>query len=221
MARNQALITQQREFLDDVSHQLRTHLTTLQMQVDYARREPNGDLVQQTPQALEPKFPAPPAARSNSWPWGAAMHNRPDFRALDLSAAQRSRWNCYPRLSKRSTLAFARLPVACHGVADAHPMHEALTNPGSQRYYLTQQGTVAWQQPGTKLAGALSVEEQRTRIDRVEQSYPGPTISNAGHRRRQLAGLGLSIARHRNNGMGARYACKTGKVAKAWLAPGV
>lgn len=35
----QALMAQQREFLDDASHQLRTHLTTLQMQVDYARGE--------------------------------------------------------------------------------------------------------------------------------------------------------------------------------------
>lgn len=39
MRRIQALMAQQREFLDDASHQLRTHLTTLQMQVDYARGE--------------------------------------------------------------------------------------------------------------------------------------------------------------------------------------
>ncbi|RYH50118.1 MAG: sensor histidine kinase, partial [Alcaligenaceae bacterium] len=39
MSRTRDLIAQQRQFLDDASHQLRTHLTTLQMQVDYARRE--------------------------------------------------------------------------------------------------------------------------------------------------------------------------------------
>ncbi|RYH70459.1 MAG: sensor histidine kinase [Alcaligenaceae bacterium] len=39
MSRTRELIAQQRQFLDDASHQLRTHLTTLQMQVDYARRE--------------------------------------------------------------------------------------------------------------------------------------------------------------------------------------
>ncbi|MFS2034086.1 sensor histidine kinase N-terminal domain-containing protein [Polaromonas sp. CT11-55] len=35
MARTQQLATQQRAFIDDASHQLRTHLTILQMQVDY------------------------------------------------------------------------------------------------------------------------------------------------------------------------------------------
>jgi two-component system sensor histidine kinase TctE len=39
MQRADALGTQQRAFLDDASHQLRTHLTTLRMQVDYALRE--------------------------------------------------------------------------------------------------------------------------------------------------------------------------------------
>ena len=39
MQRTQALTTQQRAFVDDASHQLRTHLTTLRMQVDVALRE--------------------------------------------------------------------------------------------------------------------------------------------------------------------------------------
>lgn len=41
MARIEALVAQQRAFLDDASHQLRTHLTTLRMQVDYARADPS------------------------------------------------------------------------------------------------------------------------------------------------------------------------------------
>ncbi|RZJ24983.1 MAG: sensor histidine kinase, partial [Haliea sp.] len=39
MQRTQTLVSQQREFLDDASHQLRTHLTTLQLQVGYALKE--------------------------------------------------------------------------------------------------------------------------------------------------------------------------------------
>ncbi|MFS2056479.1 sensor histidine kinase, partial [Variovorax sp. CT11-76] len=39
MSRTQDLVAQQRQFLDDASHQLRTHLTTLQMQADYAQRQ--------------------------------------------------------------------------------------------------------------------------------------------------------------------------------------
>ncbi|RYY97395.1 MAG: sensor histidine kinase, partial [Comamonadaceae bacterium] len=41
MQRIRELATQQRAFLDDASHQLRTHLTTLRMQVDFALREPD------------------------------------------------------------------------------------------------------------------------------------------------------------------------------------
>ena len=36
MHKTQELTAQQRMFLDDASHQLRTHLTTLRMQVDFA-----------------------------------------------------------------------------------------------------------------------------------------------------------------------------------------
>lgn len=39
MQRVEALTTAQRQFLDDASHQLRTHLTTLRMQADYAAAE--------------------------------------------------------------------------------------------------------------------------------------------------------------------------------------
>jgi two-component system sensor histidine kinase TctE len=52
MSRTQELVTQQRQFLDDASHQLRTHLTTLQMQADYARREQDPAQVQVALDAL-------------------------------------------------------------------------------------------------------------------------------------------------------------------------
>ena len=46
MARTQDLVAHQRQFLDNASHQLRTHLTTLQMQIDYARSEGDSTQVQ-------------------------------------------------------------------------------------------------------------------------------------------------------------------------------
>jgi len=52
MSRTQDLVTQQRQFLDDASHQLRTHLTTLQMQADYAKREQDPVQVQAALDAL-------------------------------------------------------------------------------------------------------------------------------------------------------------------------
>ena len=52
MARTQDRVAQQRQFLDDAAHQLRTHLTTLQMQIDYARREVDATQVQHTLEAI-------------------------------------------------------------------------------------------------------------------------------------------------------------------------
>jgi two-component system sensor histidine kinase TctE len=52
MGDTQALLAQQRRFLDDASHQLRTHLTTLQMQIDYARRAPQAESVGDTLAAM-------------------------------------------------------------------------------------------------------------------------------------------------------------------------
>lgn len=52
MQRTHELATQQRAFLDDASHQLRTHLTTLRLQVDVAQRQKDADDVRSTLAAL-------------------------------------------------------------------------------------------------------------------------------------------------------------------------
>ena len=52
MRARKTLVAQQRQFLDDASHQLRTHLTTLQMQIDYARRGATAQVPQHTPAAI-------------------------------------------------------------------------------------------------------------------------------------------------------------------------
>jgi two-component system sensor histidine kinase TctE len=41
LKRTETLMTERRSFIDDASHQLRTPLSVLQMQIDYALREPN------------------------------------------------------------------------------------------------------------------------------------------------------------------------------------
>ena len=53
MERVQTLMAQQRGFLDDASHQLRTHLTTLQMQAHYAQRTGDDSQVRIAMQAVQ------------------------------------------------------------------------------------------------------------------------------------------------------------------------
>ncbi|MBL0425364.1 sensor histidine kinase [Ramlibacter alkalitolerans] len=53
MQRIAELLRQQRDFIDAASHQLRTHLTTLRMQVEFARREPDPAQVGEALAALE------------------------------------------------------------------------------------------------------------------------------------------------------------------------
>lgn len=52
LERTQALVEQRRQFLDDASHQLRTPLTTLRAQLDYARRESDPQRLQEVLAAL-------------------------------------------------------------------------------------------------------------------------------------------------------------------------
>ena len=52
LERNAGLLAQRRQFLDDASHQLRTPLTTLRAQLDYARREADPARVRQALDAL-------------------------------------------------------------------------------------------------------------------------------------------------------------------------
>jgi two-component system sensor histidine kinase TctE len=52
LARTATLVTQRRQFVDDASHQLRTPLTTLRAQLDYALREPDPLRLREALQAL-------------------------------------------------------------------------------------------------------------------------------------------------------------------------
>ena len=143
MARNQALITQQREFLDDASHQLRTHLTTLQMQVDYARREPNGDLVQQTLQALGTEIARATRSTQQLLALGRSDTAALDFAPLDLSSLLRTvALELLPQARAKQIDFGIQPPAPSHAmaVADAHLMHEALTNLAANAIAYTPRG---------------------------------------------------------------------------------
>eukprot|EP01034_Spumella_vulgaris_P044042 gene44042-54729_t len=92
MARSQALIAQQRQFLDDASHQLRTHLTTLQMQIDCARRELDSAVVQSTLEALGAEISRATRSTQQLLALGRSDTAALDCAPTDLAALLRSRF---------------------------------------------------------------------------------------------------------------------------------
>ncbi|WP_299017851.1 sensor histidine kinase N-terminal domain-containing protein [uncultured Caulobacter sp.] len=163
MARNQALITQQREFLDDASHQLRTHLTTLQMQVDYARREPNGDLVQQTLQALGTEIARATRSTQQLLALGRSDTAALDFAPLDLSSLLR-------------TVALELLPQARakqidFGIHTPAAGIEAVGDSGLLREALTQEPSALIDNDAANKAGEADLALQDLGGDAVAYAY--------------------------------------------------
>ena len=199
MARNQALITQQREFLDDASHQLRTHLTTLQMQVDYARREPNGDLVQQTLQALGTEIARATRSTQQLLALGRSDTAALDFAPLDLSSLLRTvALELLPQARAKQIDFGIQPPAPSHAmaVADAHLMHEALTNLAANAIaYTPSGGTVTLAAAGDELGWSLSVEDNGPGLTEQEQATLGQRFKRGQQAKTAGSGLGLSIAR--------------------------
>ena len=199
MARNQALITQQREFLDDASHQLRTHLTTLQMQVDYARREPNSDLVQQTLQALGTEISRATRSTQQLLALGRSDTAALDFAPLDLSSLLRTvALELLPQARAKQIDFGIQPPAPSHAmaVADAHLMHEALTNLAANAIaYTPSGGTVTLAAAGDELGWSLSVEDNGPGLTEQEQATLGQRFKRGPQTKTAGSGLGLSIAR--------------------------
>ena len=158
MARNQALITQQREFLDDASHPVAHPPDHFADAGGLCTARANGDLVQQTLQALGTEIARATRSTQQLLALGRSDTAALDFAPLDLSSLLRTvALELLPQARAKQIDFGIQPPAPSHAmaVADAHLMHEALTNLAANAIAYTPSGAPSrWLQPGTSWAGA-------------------------------------------------------------------
>ena len=201
MARSQALIAQQRQFLDDASHQLRTHLTTLQMQIDCARREPDTAAVQSTLEALGAEISRATRSTQQLLALGRSDTAALDCTPVDLAALLRSvALELLPQ-ARAKQIDFGIHPPSPSpsrniAMADAHLMREALTNLAANAIaYTPAGGTVTLAAAGDDLGWSLSVEDDGPGLSEEERATLGQRFRRGAQAKAPGSGLGLAIAR--------------------------
>ena len=201
MDRVQALMAQQRSFLDDASHQLRTHLTTLQMQAHYAQRSGDEQQVRMALQAFDVELGRATRTTQQLLALGrsdaASLQRRPiDLEALIHGVAV----GLLPRARER------RIDLGIHTAgqltpvdADKDLLEEALKNLLANAIaYTPQDGTVT---VSAELAGTppalarLVVEDDGPGLSPEERTTLGQRFRRGAQATGGGSGLGIAIAR--------------------------
>lgn len=201
MGRTQALVTQQRQFLDDTSHQLRTHLTTLQMQVDYALRERHADAVQGTLAAMSVEIGRVTRTTQQLLSLGRSDTAALDMAELDLDELTRSVAIELLGLARSRHIDLGIQPAApataptC-AFADAGLMREALRNLIVNAItYTPPHGTVTVYARGTAQECRITVEDDGPGLTDAECAVLGQRFQRGTRAATGGSGLGLAIAR--------------------------
>lgn len=198
MARTQALVAQQRQFLDDASHQLRTHLTTLQMQIDYARRESDAAQVQQTLEALAGEIARATRSTQQLLALGRSDTAAVELAPFDLHALLRAVALQLLPLARARQIDFGiHLPAdSIEAVGDGGLLREALTNLAANAIaYTPAQGTVTVSAAGDALGWSISVEDDGPGLPAQEREALGQRYQRGMRATAGGSGLGLAIAR--------------------------
>lgn len=198
MARTQALVTQQRQFLDDASHQLRTHLTTLQMQIDYARREPDADQVQHTLAAIGGEIARATRSTQQLLALGRSDTAAVELVPFDLAALLRTvALELLPRARARQIDFGIHTPTPeFMAVGDSGLLREALTNLAANAVaYTPEGGTVTVSAAGDSLGWSISVEDNGPGLPAHERDALGQRYRRGSQAAAGGSGLGLAIAR--------------------------
>nr|WP_200955437.1 sensor histidine kinase [Variovorax sp. Root434] len=198
MSRTQELVTQQRQFLDDASHQLRTHLTTLQMQADYARREQDPAQVQVALDALGTEIGRATRSAQQLLALGRSDTVSVEPAEFDVAALLREvAVDLLPLArAKRIDLGIHSPTPEFVAVADRSLMREALGNLVANAItYTPAEGTITLFAASDAAGWSLNVEDNGPGIGDEERAALGQRFRRGARAGKGGFGLGLAIAR--------------------------
>lgn len=198
MGRTQELVSLQRQFLDDASHQLRTHLTTLQMQVDYARRQQDADKVQGALAALDAEIARATRSAQQLLALGRSDTVQVDAAPFDANELVREialQW-LPPARRKYIDLGIQTHEGACNAVGDRHLLGEAFANLVANAVaYTPKGGTVTLLADGDAQGWRLAVEDDGNGLGAEDRAQLGHRFRRGRDAGSGGFGLGLAIAR--------------------------
>ncbi|HEY1228273.1 MAG TPA: ATP-binding protein, partial [Ramlibacter sp.] len=202
MQRTHALATQQRMFLDDASHQLRTHLTTLRLQVDFALRQTDPREVHGTLAALGEELQR--ATRSTNQLLSLARSESVDLHLAPFDARE------LLQEVAREFLPAARVKgldlgveaEELHATGDAALLREALVNLVANAVAYVTRGSVTLRAAEDATGWSLAVEDTGPGLPTDLRARAGTRFARGHPGRGAGSGLGLAIAA----GVAARHA---------------
>jgi two-component system sensor histidine kinase TctE len=201
MARIQDLMAQQRGFLDDASHQLRTHLTTLQMQADYAQRAEDPADVRAALGALATEIGRATQTTQQLLALGRSDAATPERAPVDLAELARETAVAFlPRArARRIDLGIDVPDGPCVATGDRGMLQEALRNLLANAIaYTPQEGMVtvsAAAAPPSRGGNRLAVEDDGPGLGAEERALLGQRFRRGKQAAEGGSGLGLAIAR--------------------------
>lgn len=224
MERIRELAAQQRAFLDDASHQLRTHLTTLGMQADVAAR--GGAGVQEAVAALKEELAA--ATRSTNQLLSLARSDTAPLQAASFATTALlegiAREFLPQARARRVDLGVETEEHAAFG--DAGLLHEAVSNLVANAISYAPGARVTLRSAADALGYSLTVEDDGPGLPaEIEHSAGRRFVRGAGDRGGG-SGLGLAIAKSvaaRHEGVLRLEAADNGRGLRAviwWPRPG-
>jgi len=198
MARTQDLVALQRQFLDDASHQLRTHLTTLQMQVDYALRETDPNRVRGTLDALGQEIARATRSAQQLLALGRSDTVTVEATSFELEPLMREvAMDVLPQArAKRIDLGIVPPAQEAFAIGDRTLLREALTNLVANAVaYNPLHGTITVFSAGDALGWSLNVEDNGPGLSQEEREGLGQRFRRGARAGKGGFGLGLAIAR--------------------------
>jgi two-component system sensor histidine kinase TctE len=198
MGDTQALLAQQRQFLDDASHQLRTHLTTLQMQIDYARRAPPTDGVGDTLSAMGAEIGRITRSTQQLLALGRSDTVALEMVEIDLAELLRGlAIELLPRARERHIdLGIQAAPAQPTAWGDEVLVREALANLVANAIaYTPPHGVVTLYATREGALCRLTVEDSGPGLSPAECAALGQRFRRGPRAGQGGAGLGIAIAR--------------------------